>query len=94
MSIPPEPVAPVTVGLSPKTADEVNYSTGVMLRQFTDNKEAVHHFREWLAAADLKAAPYHFLEEQEVLIKSAIADLDTAMDAIDMTFITRLTGLW
>jgi hypothetical protein len=88
------PAPPATVGLSPKTADEVNYSTGIMLRAFTDNKEAVGHFREWLAAADLKVPPYSFSVEQETLIKSAIADLDTALDAVDMTFINRLTGLW
>jgi hypothetical protein len=88
------PAPPSTVGLSPKTADEVNYSVGVMLRAFTDNKEAIGHFKEWLAAADLKIPPYSFADEQETLIKSAIADLDTAMDQIDMTFINRLTGLW
>jgi hypothetical protein len=94
MAFPPEPTAPATVGLSPKTADEVNYSVGIMLRQFTDVQESVGHFREWLAAADLKVAPYNFAADQETLIKSAIADLDTALDGVDMTFINRLTGLW
>lgn len=32
--------------------------------------------------------------EDETLIKSAVGDLDTALDAIDMTFINQLVGLW
>lgn len=82
------------VGLSPKTADEVNNQVGYILRQFTDNKESINHFHEWLAAADLKVEPYLMTPEDETLIKSSIADLDATLDGVNMTFISRLTGLW
>jgi hypothetical protein len=32
--------------------------------------------------------------EDDTLIKSAINSLDEALDAIDMTFVNRLVGLW
>lgn len=91
MTVPPPPVR---VGLSPVSSDEVNMNVGLILRQFTDNKESIGHQREWLAAIDLKAEPYNMTADHETLIKSAIADLDTALDQVDMTFINRLTGLW
>lgn len=82
------------VGLAPRDANEVNTQVGVILRQFTDNKESVGHFREWLATCDLKVPPYSMSADDETLIKSAIGDLDTTLDGQDMTFINRLTGLW
>ena len=84
----------MTVGLSPRSADEVNNQVGVILRQWTDNKESIDHFHAWLAAADLKAEPYLMSAEDETLIKSAIADLDSMLDGVDLTFISRLTGMW
>lgn len=82
------------VGLTPTTADEVNNSVGVILRQFVDSKESVGHMRDNLAAIDLTEPPYSMTPEDQTLIKSAINDLDTALDGIDMTFISRLVGLW
>jgi predicted transcriptional regulator len=87
----PEP-PPATVGLVPQTALEVNSLIGSHLRQFTDIKETITHDQDWLVTVDLKAAPYYLSEDQETLIKSAIADLDTHLDATNMTFISRLTG--
>lgn len=92
--IPTEPQPPTTVGLSPKTADEVNYSVGSLLRQFTNVKESISRSQEWFASADLKIPPYSMTADQETLIKSAMTDLDTDLDAVDMTFIVRLTGLY
>ena len=84
----------MTLGLSPKNPDEVNNQVGYVLRQFTDLKESIGHFHEWLGGADLKADPYLMTPEDETLIKSAIGDLDTTLDGVDMTFISRLTGMW
>jgi hypothetical protein len=81
-------------GLNPQNADEVNSNVGMILRQFTDIKESIAHYAEWLGAVDLKAAPYHIPEEQESVIKSAVVGLDTSLDAVDMTFIRQLTGVW
>lgn len=88
------PPAPATVGLAPRNADEVNNMVGMHLRQFVDVKGLVNGDQSWLLASDLKIAPYYFTEDQETLIKSAVASLDTALDAVDMTFISRLIGLY
>lgn len=81
-------------GLTPKSADEINNNVGVILRRFVDDKESVGHMKENLAGLDLKAEPYLMSAEDETLIKSAINDLDTALDAINMTFINALVGVW
>jgi len=84
----------MTVGLTPKTADEINNQVGYILRQFTDIKESVNHLADSLAPLDLQAEPYMMSAEDETLIKSAVNGLDTALDAVDMTFVVRLTGMW
>lgn len=96
-SPPPIILAPGTQlepGLSPNNASEVNISVGQLCRQFTQVKEAVHRQQGWLVATDLKAEPYLMSADDETLLKSAVSTLDTALEAVDMTFINRLTGLW
>lgn len=92
MTMPPAP--PQTVGSQPRTADEVNNLVGTHLRDFCRSQTTINQDAQWLATTDLKASPYYFNDEQETLIKSAIADLDTALDAIDMTFISRIVGMF
>lgn len=82
------------VGLSPRTADEVNNLIGTQMRQFVDVRNVISGSQAWLVAADLKVDPYNMTAEDETLIKSAVADLDTALQGVDMTFITRLVGLY
>lgn len=81
-------------GLTPSTASEINNNVGVILRRFVDDKESVNHLAANLAPLDLKAAPYSMSAEDETLIKSAVNSLDEALDAVDMTFINRLVGMW
>lgn len=90
---PPEPQPPATVGTQPRNADEVNGLVGLHLKDFLRNKTVINQDQDWLATADLKAAPYYYAADQETLIKSAFADLDTQLDAIDLTFISRLVGM-
>lgn len=90
---PPEPTAPVTVGTQPRNADEVNGLVGTHLRGFVSNKNAIGQDNDFFTSTDLKAAPYYFDADQETLLKSAIADLDQAFDAINMTFINRIIGM-
>jgi len=92
MSMPP--ATPVTVGLAPASAYEVNSQVGLHLREYTALMERIHHDQEFLVATDLKVAPYFFDTDQETLIKSAIGGLDASLQAVDMTFIDRLTGLF
>jgi len=87
------PAPPTTVGTQPKSADEVNNLVGTHLRGFMQIKASINQDHDFFAGTDLTAAPYHFSDEQQTLIKSAIADLDTALDAIDMTFISQLVGM-
>jgi len=81
-------------GLTPKNADEVNNNVGVILRRFVDDRESVNHLQANLSPLDLKAEPYLMSAEDETLIKSAVNGLDEALDAVDMTFISRLVGMW
>jgi hypothetical protein len=94
MTIPTDPPPPpVTVGLAPLNAQEVNNLVGSHLRGFMAMKVTVGQDHDWLATCNLQEAPYYFAADQETLLKSAINDLDTALDAIDTTFISRLIGM-
>ena len=84
---------PKTVGTQPRNADEVNAQVGTHLEGFIANKNAISQDHNFFLTVDLKVSPYWFSEEQETLIKSAIADLDTALDAVNMTFISQLVGM-
>jgi hypothetical protein len=90
---PPEPQPPATVGSQPINAYEVNNLIGTHLRGFVSSKNQINQDHNFLGGTDLKAAPYYFTDEQETLLKSAIADLDVALDAVDMTFISRIIGM-
>ena len=81
------------VGLAPLNGAEVNQSVGTVLRQFAENRSLVHQHQAWLAATDLKVDPYNLTADDETLIKSAVSVLDGDLQAVDMTFISRLIGL-
>jgi len=83
----------MTVGISPPDATTVNLTIGTLLRQYNTMKETVARYQKWLAANDLKIAPYNMLAADEANLKTAIANLNTALAAIDSTFIDRCTGL-
>jgi len=85
---------PNYVGAQPRDAAEVNNLVGTHLRDFLTVKNSINQDREFLQAQDLKVPPYSFTADQETLIKSAILGLDTSLDAVDMTFIVRLVGLF
>ena len=93
MTIPSTPAPPSTVGTQPESAFAVNQIIGQHLRAFVAAKGSVGQDHDWLGTVFLQEPPYYFTAEQETLIKSAIADLDTALDAIDMTFISQIIGL-
>jgi len=83
----------MTVGLSPKSSLEVNSFVGGLMLQFQQNRDACHQQHDWLAATDLKVDPYNFSPDDETLIKTAVNELDTALQSVDMTFISRLIGM-
>jgi len=93
MTIPQEPQPPSVIGTQPRNADEVNALVGTHLRGFISSKNAIGQDHDWLITVDLKEAPYYFTQAQEDSIKSGIGDLDTALDAVDMTTISRLVGM-
>jgi len=93
MTQPIEPPPPATVGTQPQSAHEVNGLVGTHLRDFLAAKGHVNQDHEFFTVTDLKAAPYYFSASQEALLKSAIADLDTALDAVDLTFISQIVGM-
>jgi len=81
-------------GLSPKNADDVNYQIGTHLRQFVDVQEIISHDWNSLQTLDLTAPPFNMDQADETTIKTAVNQLDQALQAVDMTFINRLTGLF
>ncbi|HEY1295478.1 MAG TPA: hypothetical protein VGJ60_20560 [Chloroflexota bacterium] len=93
MTIPETPPPPPTIGTQPKNADEINGLIGTHLRGFASSKVTINQDHAWLDVTDLKGAPYYFSADQEATIKSAIGDLDTALDQVDMTFISRIIGI-
>lgn len=94
MTIPPPIYGKTTPGLAPGSASEIDYAIGTHLRTFIDLKETINHDYNNLVGIDLKAEPFNMTPEHETLIKSAVGDLHTALEAIDTTFINRLVGLW
>jgi hypothetical protein len=89
-----QPAPPPTVGTAPENATVLNQLIGQHLRSFLDIKNSINQDRDFLQATTLTDPPYYFSTDQETLIKSAVLELDNAMDAIDMTFVTRLIGLY
>lgn len=81
-------------GLYPKDSAEVNMQAGSLLRQYVNTKDMISRYQAWMAATDLKSAPYTHIAGDETNLKTAIAGLNTALQAIDQTFINRCTGLF
>ena len=81
------------VGLAPQDATMLNNSIGNLLKNFSQIRGYVHQQAAWLQAEDLKLPPYNMTTDDETLIKSAMLPLDTTLQGVDMTFISRLIGL-
>ena len=94
MTIPETPPPPATIGTNPRSADEVNNLVGVHLRGFLASRATINQDQNFMAATALTAAPYYFTPEQETEIKTAISQLDAALDAVDLTFISRVVGMF
>jgi hypothetical protein len=94
MTLPDTTAPPDTIGSQPKNAGQVNDTVGLHLRQFLGAKAAVNQDQDFFAGVDLKAAPYYFTPDQETQLKTAISQLDAALDAIDLTFVNRIVGMY
>lgn len=94
MTQPVEPTPPATIGTNPRSADEVNALVGTHLRGFLASKATINQDQNFLLATDLKVAPYYFTADQETDIKTAVSQLDEALDAVDLTFISRIVGMF
>lgn len=81
-------------GATPRSADEVNVTVGQHLRQFVGIQDMIAHDEGSLAGLALTGPPYNMSAADELDIKTAISGLNTALQAVDMTFIDRLTGLF
>lgn len=87
-----QPLEPI--GASPVNAAQVNALVGQHLQAFVTMQETIAHDQSWLAGVSLQAEPYGFTADQETTIKTAINGLNTSLQAVDMTFIDRLTGMF
>jgi hypothetical protein len=90
----PTPSPPATIGSQPKSADEVNNLVGTHLRGFCASRVTIHQDQEYFLATDLTGAPYYFSTDQQTDLKTAISQLDVALQAVDMTFINRIVGMF
>lgn len=81
-------------GLSPQSANEVNAQVGQHLRAFVTLRETIGHDWDSLQGLALQNPPYSMSAADETDIKTAINQLNIALQAVDMTFIDRLTGLF
>jgi hypothetical protein len=93
MTQPDPPPPPETIGLQPINAAEVNNKVGRLLQDFKALQARANSDRAFLDGTFLTQSPYWMTPEQETAIKSGVGALDDGFDAIDMTFINRLTGL-
>lgn len=84
----------MTAGLTPKTADEVNTFVGSHLRNLITLQETIRHDADSLAPLDLTAEPYLMTPADAANIQTAISGANTYLQAMDMTFINRLVGLF
>lgn len=91
---PGTPPPPATIGTNPQSASEVNGLVGTHLKGFLSVRATISQDENFMAATDLTASPYHFTSTQESDIKSAISSLNTALEAIDLTFISRIVGMF
>lgn len=81
-------------GLMPASNNDVNVSVGSMLRNFVSLQDQVHRMHNVLVGINLTAAPFSFTAQQAADITTSVANLDTSLQAVDMTFINRLVGLF
>lgn len=84
----------MVAGSVPQNADEVNSPVGSICRQFILLEQQVSRFNTFLGTVSLQGAPYNMSSGDEANIKSAIGGLNTALSAVDTTFVNRLTGLF
>ena len=94
MTLPVEPPPPATIGTNPRNADEVNGLVGTHLKGFLASKGTIEQDQNFMSATDLNVAPYWFSSEQETQIKTAIAQLNTSLQTVDLTFISRIVGMF
>ena len=92
MQYPPSP--PAKVGTNPRNADEVNALVGTHLKAFLACRGTIEQDENFMLATDLTAAPYYFTDDQQTEIKSAIGALNTSLQAVDLTFISRIVGMF
>jgi hypothetical protein len=81
-------------GLNPNSAQEVNTGVGQVMRQFVMAKDAINRSQGSIAPLDLTKAPYNMSAEDDALIKTALNELDTVLDGINMVWINRLIGVY
>lgn len=81
-------------GATPTTPEQVNFQIGQHLQAFVGIKNTIANDQANLAGLQLQQPPYGMTAQDETDIKTAINQLNTALQAVDMTFIDRLTGLF
>jgi hypothetical protein len=85
-------MANLTIGTNAQTNNDINLAVGGTCRQFLLFKAQVARLQATLAGLTLTTAPFTFSANDEAVLKSAINGLNTALVAIDVTFINECAG--
>lgn len=84
-------------GANPTSAADINVQVGAIMRQFVALQQQAARFQRFMSVTDLSAAPYSMgsaAGSDGAIVKSAVNDLNTGLQAVSMTFINQTTGLF
>lgn len=81
-------------GLSPSSGGQLQTLVGSLARQVVLMGAQVNRYAEYAAATDFTAAPLSLTSQDQAVLKSAIASMQTAFSGMDQTFLTEVAGLY
>jgi hypothetical protein len=81
-------------GLAPTDGNQLETLVGSLARQVVLMAAQVNRYSEYAAATDFTAAPLSISVQDQALLKSAIAAMQTAFSGMDQTFLIEVAGLY
>ncbi len=84
--------ATIQVGTNPANNNDINLAVGGLCRQFLIFRDSVAACQGTLAGIVLTTAPFTFDANSAAILNSAMSGLNTALQAIDVTFVKEAAG--
>lgn len=79
---------------SPGSVSDVQNSLIPALRSFILIKDQIARAKNWLDHEDLTQAPISMDPDYQAQLSAAIGDLNTALQAVDLSRVVKVTGLF